>query len=295
MSILHDDVFLPNEPTDDGMLSFIRQFQDAPVPAGLPRRAVDKSLPHIAALQPHPDDVALSIGGLLVQLANPLTVLTVYSDSLDPTTTAQRRKEDSDYVAALGASHRALGYRERQSASTPRPADVSADVAELVRDHLAERSSLAFAPAAVSRYVDHVAVHQTGRQLGCAVYWEDVAFWSIYAASIEDRILFSERNHAWLEGQVLVAVDISSSAKTKASLLRCYASQSEDRWRPLRYAWSAAREVGRSGYCERIFVAAEQLEACDTLFGGTISRGPTICYGTSTVPTVWATIGAGER
>lgn len=290
MSILRDSPDVPTDPTDAGLLDFIEQLQTARFD-DRPRPSEAGNKRSLLALQPHPDDVALSVGGILVQLAVPLTIITVYAKALDPADTPRRRAEDQSYAAALGARLHVLPFQERPSASEQRTAKEVASALVRISDLINPASCMTLAPAGVARHVDHLAVHEIGRQLGqVTAYWEDVAFWSIYAASVEDRVLFSERHSGWLQHQVLLAVDISAVARRKAALLRCYPSQSQERWRPLRFAWSAARELGRTGYCERLFVPADLVDTTLDWLDADSTEGPTLHYGATSLPTVWATI-----
>jgi len=294
MSTRHADATPLVEPTDTDMSAFVSQFREPGEPPSPPGR--DHGSPALRLLQPHPDDCALSIGGLLARVANPLRVITVYSEAATPAESLNRTAEDRRFADAIGATWHGLGHRERTSLSAPRASDeVEALITELAG--LPEAGGLLLAPAGVARHVDHIAVHDAARRLSAAVFWEDVAFWSIYAASVEDRVLFSIRNADWLPHYVLVAVDILGSVRHKAALVACYRSQSVEFWRPLRYGWAAAGELGRGGYCERLFVRCDRVDQVAGALGleMEVVDGPPLQYGTVTVRTAWATTSGGAR
>lgn len=292
MSTLRDNLADLPKPTDAGLPEFIEQMQAAQLDERPPRHpGCTHGVGPLVALQPHPDDVALSVGGIVVQLPVPLTIVTVYSQALDPAATPRRQIEDQDYATAVGAQLRRLPFQERPSISEQRTSQETTAALARIADVTDPTGSLVMGPAGVARHVDHVAVHTMGRHIDQPVlFWEDVAFWSIYGASIEDRVLFSERHPGWLSQQVLVAVDITPVARLKAALLRCYRSQSDERWRPLRYAWSAARELGHDGYCERLFVPAGSLDRTLAWLGAKGTEGAALQYGSTSLPTVWAAI-----
>jgi LmbE family N-acetylglucosaminyl deacetylase len=295
MSIRRDDAGCGEaEPTDEGLHDFVARFayRRGRHGAVMRSRPVDRDRPTVVLIQPHPDDAALSVGASLLQVTNPLCVVTLYSAALDDADTQHRAAEDRNFVRQMDASIVHLRARERTSLGSPRTAgEVDAAMAG-INDALDASTDAAFlAPAGVARHVDHLAAHEVGRRLGPVAYWEDVAFWGIYGASVDDRVLFTERHQTWLASMVLVGVDVSAHIEDKATLLACYPSQSREVWRPIRYHWTAARELGRSGYCERFFAAAAGLDAFARLIGADLEDGPDLQYGTAKLTTRWATIG----
>jgi LmbE family N-acetylglucosaminyl deacetylase len=274
------------EPTDTQLPAFIRQLHDRDALPPTPPR--DRTAKPLVLPQPHPDDCALSVGGTLLKVANPLSLVTVFSDSATAEVSMARQAEDQRCAGLLGAEWSHLGGRERASTSAIRGRAAVAQISGAIRG-LAARGAVLLAPAAVARHVDHLAVHQAARSLDAAVFWEDVAFWSIYGASVEDRVQFAMRSSDWLADQVLVAIDVTDAVQAKAVLLGCYRSQSHEAWRPLRYAWAAARELGRPGYCERLFVRSDQIEGLAAALGLHAQPGPDLRYGTVPVRTAWAT------
>jgi LmbE family N-acetylglucosaminyl deacetylase len=271
------------DPTD--LNAFVDQVQHLAVMTPAPARS--RTGAALTLLQPHSDDCALSVGGLLLQLANPLQLVTVFSTSSTAEATATRQAEDRHFAELIAAEWSHLGHEEHRSTG---PARSDTDVEAIVEGAGARRvqDDVVLAPAGVARHVDHMAVHQAARAMGATVLWEDVAFWSIYGASVEDRVLFSLRSADWLAEQVLVAVDITESVQGKAALLACYGSQSDERWRPLRYAWAAARELGRHGYCERLFMPDDEVEDRTAMLGLVVEPGPALQYGVVPVRTAWA-------
>jgi LmbE family N-acetylglucosaminyl deacetylase len=281
------------EPTDTGLPAFVARFtcgRDRR-PAAVRPRAVDPRRSPVMVVQPHLDDAALSVGASLLDLTNPLWLVTLYSAALDDAETERRRGEDRECARGLDASVVHLPSRERASLGEARTSG-DVDVALSGINERIETSAITvLAPAGVARHVDHLAAHEVGRRLGAIAYWEDVAFWAIYGASVDDRVMFAVRQRQWLGSVVCVGVDISTHLDRKAALLAWYPSQSEETWRPIRYHWTAARELGRSGYCERFFVPATGLEEFERLIGAELEDGPDLRYGTVDVPTRWASTG----
>lgn len=283
MSTLPDEAEALVDPTDLG--AFIDQVQHPAVMTSLPARK--GAGPALVVLQPHPDDCALSAGGLLLQVANPLQLVTIFSTSATAEATSTRQAEDRRFADMIAARWSHLDRPERSSTAHPHDRAEIKGVIDAT-SALVEGDDVLLAPAAVARHVDHLAVHQAAQALGAAVFWEDVAFWSIYGASIEDRVQFSLRAPDWLADQVLVAVDITRTVRDKAALLACYRSQSDERWRPLRYAWAAASELGRHGYCERLFMPCGEVDDRTGMLGLTAEPGPVLQYGVVPVRTAWA-------
>jgi LmbE family N-acetylglucosaminyl deacetylase len=281
---------IKGSPTDDGLAMFIESCQAATTKeASLHAHPTLNSsgMQRIVALQPHPDDVALSVGGLLARSEANVTLLTVFGDSLNSEVAVQRAAEDARFAHIIGATHCNLRFLESASCSSM---SNRAPIDEAVRKWLYEEQgrALLIAPAAVSRHPDHRMIQQLAMDLGCGVFWEDVAFWGIYGSSIDDRILFSCRNELPLAQYTLVAIDVSSQIEMKAIMLASYGSQSADTWRPLRYAWTAAREINAPfEFCERLLVHDEYLARVEQLVGGFLKSAGTLQYGTSKVRVAW--------
>lgn len=285
MSTRHGDSDPLVDPGDTALAAFAEQVRQ---PGGLSAVPARDPAAQLVVVQPHPDDGALSVGGTLLTVGNPLKIVTVYSRAATASASRTRQAEDRRFAELVGADWQHLDLAEGSSMSAPRPhTDVEA-VASALRS-LSTDGEVLVGPAAVARHVDHWAAQQAIRSLDAAVFWEDVAFWSIYGASIEDRVQFSLRDPEWLAAQVLVAVDITDVVRDKAALLACYPSQSTEIWRPLRYGWVAARELGRTGYCERLFIGDDHLDAVARALRLQIEPGPVLQYGTAPIRTAWAT------
>jgi LmbE family N-acetylglucosaminyl deacetylase len=277
-------------PDNDGLSSFIRHWTRETAehePWCLHARSTITRGRIVQALQPHPDDVALSIGGFLARIEADISLLTIFCGGTHLDAVTQRSLEDQECANLLHAQYRCLEFAER--ASIDDPANIDSIGARVRSEVIVEDADkMLMAPAAVSRHPDHRVVQRLAIDLGCAVFWEDVAFWGIYGCSIDDRVLFSQRRELKLDEFTLVAVDISSQLEAKASMLSCYQSQSRDRWRPLRYGWTAARECGAPfDFCERLFVRDDRIPQFERLVGGVLVRAKSMLYGTSLLRTAW--------
>jgi len=182
-------------------------------------------------ISPHLDDAVLSCGALLAYLAtrHPVTVATVFTAAAPPPWSlparrtlralgrvdaedlfAQRRAEDRDVLAGIGAEAVNLGFRDAlfrrgrrgpayptyrldaargrvASCDTGLAAEVSARVSELIR---AREAAVVFAPLGVGRHVDHLITRQAARELNQPsriVYYSDFPY-SLKAEPEEDFV-----------------------------------------------------------------------------------------------------------
>ena len=230
--------------SDDRLVRFIEQCDTLGLRDSAPTLNPYTEIALVVALQPHPDDVALSIGGIVSALSQRVHLITLFSNSGDTQISKERIREDSDFAQLINGQYKHLDLHQgdhRENVPDP------IQFARALKDNqvFGEQTQLLIGPASVSRHADHIFTQHVARSLACQVYWEDVAFWAIYGSSVEDRMLFSLRSSSPIFGYTLVAVDISQWMESKARMLRCYPSQSKELWRPLRYAWTAARG-GRS-------------------------------------------------
>jgi LmbE family N-acetylglucosaminyl deacetylase len=270
-------------PNDEGLSAFIARFSGVPT-RPTPSRANNSSACRAVALQPHADDVALSLGGTLLQVSGAIDVITTHSASIE-NGGAERTAEDRRFAQSISARLQTLGVAERTSAD-PHDRGLDPAICGAITGH--SPGTLLLAPAAVSRHPDHRAVMEASLALRCGILWEDVAFWGIYALSVDDRVLFSTRMAASLECYTLVAVDISCFVDQKDALLGLYRSQSLDRWRPLRFAWTAARELDAPfAFCERMFVHDRALDEFERWISKPVRRAGTARYGTVDVRAAW--------
>jgi LmbE family N-acetylglucosaminyl deacetylase len=275
-------------PDDDGIATFIDRCNDAAAATRAPLNAGGApGKAALVALQPHADDMALSVGGVLARVAANLVFLTIFGGSREFGAASPRESEDAELAQLLDAGHYYLDFPEHKSSEQLPDIDPIARVVQ-ARVLAQKADAILLAPIAVARHPDHRVVQRIAEGLGCGVFWEDVAFWGIYASSVEDRTLFSLRSCPSIARFTLIAVDISSHIWSKAMMLGCYRSQSTEVWRPLRYAWAAAREIGAPfDYCERLFVCDDHVANVQRLLGSRLVRGRTIQYGASWVRTGW--------
>jgi LmbE family N-acetylglucosaminyl deacetylase len=171
-------------------------------------------------ISPHLDDAVLSCGALLAHLAprHRVTVATVFTVAAPPPWSlparralrglglldaedlfAQRRAEDRDVLAGIGAEAVNLGFRDAlfrrgrlgpayptyrldaargrvASCDTGLAAEVSVRVDELAR---AREAAVVFAPLGVGRHVDHLITRQAARELSRPsriVYYSDFPY-----------------------------------------------------------------------------------------------------------------------
>lgn len=258
-----------DEPiTPAGLENFkfaIASCQDTPIEA---ERIVGCSS-RLLLLQPHPDDVALSLGGFLSGWRGSVSIESIFCQS---DTSEQRMKEDRRFVATLGGNLRERMYREGE----PLP---RFDVPEVCAV-----GCLALAPMAISRHRDHIAVRDAALQAGVQLYWEDVAFWGIYGMSTDDRVMASMRDGELFAKCVALHLDITEQWRAKARFLSSYTSQSRETWRPLRYAWTVGAEIGQKGRLfERIFVMTDHFTSACRFLGLQVRSQGVLRYGTATL------------
>lgn len=237
----------------------------------------DKS---ITVVQPHSDDAALSMFGALARMEAAPLIFTVFSES---SASDIRRAEDAAFARVCGGAVVSLGHAEHAS-WTGLSDETTREVGQSLGLRLSGMTTPVLAPAAVSHHPDHRVTQVVAQEVGCRIFWEDVAFWGIYASSIDDRVLFTRRGDIDLRVHCLIAVDITSSLHLKAAALRLYGSQSSDVWRPLRYAWTAARELRVPfEYCERFFVHVDAVSLFEGLFRGRLKEARPFHYGDAVV------------
>ena len=223
----------------------------------------------VLAIEPHHDDLVLSASGLLLAQPAPLTVVTVFTRSasvhpdLEPMypgveqVTELRAAEAQASLLPLGAARYLLGHKDADAPYRPFDPGVLETVVEELRPIVAAHPDAELlAPAAVTRHPDHLLVHEAARRLGCAWFWEDLAFWPTYALSADDRHLFRARVGDALAAE---AVDVTDVILDKLTLLHLHASQMQPlsaMYRPVRYGWTAARALPRETgalYAERFY------------------------------------------
>jgi LmbE family N-acetylglucosaminyl deacetylase len=209
----------------------------------------------IIALEPHHDDVVLSIGGMLLATHRPARVLTVFTntesalpevvDSANAghyTISGLREEESAAALSVIAVERRTLRLTDARSPYQARTADFTDRLADKISAAIDGWPGELLAPAAVTRHPDHLAVHEAARMLGCRLFWDDTAFWPTYAANVDDRLLFAMRTGGALD---IEYVDITAQVLDKLTLLLMYRSQVApiEMYRPLRYNWTVAREA----------------------------------------------------
>lgn len=227
----------------------------------------------VLCISAHPDDLALSIGGLLVRFVRKAAVsaVTVFGqtgwalrdfDLAGRSIAAVRRAEEESFFEAAGIAGQILAFpdaavRGHSDVSELRPDPHRAHmtalvVAELVRIAREVRPLLTLAPAAIGNHVDHVAVRDAAIRLrslcGTLVFYEDLPYAIGRLVAPPPPAL-----RATLGGAVLPRT-VCISPPHKRRLLALYASQLTE------YDMHAVnRHAGlRGGSCgpaERIFAA----------------------------------------
>jgi LmbE family N-acetylglucosaminyl deacetylase len=239
-----------NEVTTDELTRLLNDMEDASAAA--------------LVLSPHLDDAVLSCGALLAHLAtrHPVTVATVFTAAAPPPWSlparralrelgrvdaedlfAQRREEDRDVLAEIGAEPVNLGFRDAlfrrgrrgpayptyrfdaargrvASCDTGLAAEVSARVSEIAR---AREAAVVFAPLGVGRHVDHLITRQAAHELGRPsriVYYSDFP----YSLKAEPEAGFVRRAglvpHPWHVGRAENANRIAGYRTQFAGLFR---------------------------------------------------------------------------
>jgi LmbE family N-acetylglucosaminyl deacetylase len=245
----------------------------------------------LVCISPHPDDAALSCGGLLARQAaqgRPALVVTVcagdppppeawtpFARTLHrewggrPNPMAHRRAEDAQALAVLGCAGEAWTYRDAiyrhpaydsVDAIFGPPADEPALEHELGDRCAALPAGLFLFPLAVGRHVDHQLLFRVGWQLHAAgrpvAFYEDVPYVA-WEGSPASRLAELGRP-LWPH-----RVEITPQWPAKVAAISCYPSQFSElthKGVPLLAAverYAAALAV--SGYAERLWSTAAGL------------------------------------
>lgn len=269
----------------------LSEFQAWCKRTGAPRSLATSSDPSpLMIIQSHYDDAALSISGTLAQQSWKSLLVTTHGGS---SIAEQRALEDARLATLIRAV--CLGWDIPETTGA-----ISRDHVNQLQSELSRDRYTLLAPAAVGRNPDHRASMRLAHDLGCRVFWEDVAFWGIYGLSTDDRVEFSMLKAEWLENFVLVVNPIDSAIHVKRWILQNYPSQSSDVWRPMRFAWNVAREAGMEcQFSERFFVHKDAVFSFAKLMGKSLGIVQEVPYGIATVASVplvrnpLATAGAG--
>lgn len=228
----------------------------------------------VVVISPHPDDAALSIGGLLRLVPfSQLVVLTVFTGSrwaplsdgqadIDQVSTT-RSDEDQRYATAIGADRRDGGLPDSSARSLPDAAwmqlpapddPLHRAVGAVVADALRRtRPGYLLCPAALGGHVDHVLARDAALsvvdELVCPVLYEDIP----YAAELSGEEIAANVRGVAAEARAVV-IDISDVFAAKLAGIEMYASQI----RPLELAATVhhARQTAgsTSGAAERLWI-----------------------------------------
>jgi len=273
----------PPEPTDACNVLALRQWVDVATTKP-PLLARPYHGPAMTFLQPHPDDAALSAGGLISTLNGPISVVTTHALSDSTSETEARHKEDVSWANSLNVDIRHLSLHQ-STTHTWKPVHPDDRVKAALPTDIQPGSLVA--PAGVGRHPDHAQCHRIAFELGAVAFWEDLAFWGVYGMSSDDRAITALNNDiSW----ILVALDITEALASKAYGLKNYSSQSTDTWRPIRHAWTAAREVvAPFRFAERYFLrGTDNAESWIQSIGYKTCHSSTITYGTRELFTICA-------
>ncbi|MGD0063801.1 MAG: PIG-L family deacetylase [Streptosporangiaceae bacterium] len=227
-------------------------------------RELDGTGAGVLVMSPHLDDAVLSCGALLARLADRhrITVATVFTAAAPRPWSlparrqlralgeadaedffAQRRAEDRDVLAGMGAAPVHLGFRDALFRRGPRwpayptfrfdaargrvaacdaglAAEVSARVGEIATAH---EAGVIFAPLGVGRHVDHLITRRAARELAGRtqiVYYSDFPYSQTAAPEpgfVRDAGLVP---HPWLAGRAENASRIAGYRTQFAGLFR---------------------------------------------------------------------------
>lgn len=224
-----------------------------PVPTALGKK--------LLLIEPHCDDVALSVAGTLFRWGRPLVVVTLFnlsrtkddrlpvSKNLDDEKISELRRAENECALGLGLGAQCLFLDEWEEPWPWGPPD------DAKVKHLAERVASVVdltdveiaAPFAFSGHPDHYLARRVAETLGCNLFWEDIGFYREYSRCLEDREFGWER---WGGEYEEVVSSIDGYALQKMALLTTYQSQMYPpvgMMSVLRYHWAVARQTGRSG------------------------------------------------
>lgn len=228
----------------------------------------------ILAVSPHPDDIALSCGGLMRKLiGSNLTLVTCFSrSSYAPEVNKQllavddiyklRCLEDKKYAARISAKRidfmldaASLRFKEPslRLQECPEHEDIYYQLVEKFLNLFKKRQySIVLCPLAIGNHVDHHfvrdAIENFGNSSFQVLYYEDLPYssWIGGARAVAELVQFRQK------GVVPFVVDITENFPVKLADISLYQSQvsSEDLYRVKHYA----EEFGeRFKYAERIW------------------------------------------
>ena len=228
----------------------------------------------ILALEPHADDLILSLGGTLFSWNRPIHIVTLFnrSKNLHPdiakitnlsteSITNLRFLENQTAFQVLNATHTELNLFEAEWPLSPPNFSLVPDLVERIHEilNLFEEPEI-IGPFGISHHPDHLLTRQVAESLGCQTYWEDVDFYINYSRSIED-VEFAKL--IWKEPSEIEYLGIDNHLLKKFSTLNLYQSQyfpPKKMCGPLCFNWFMAQKGLRKkklsngiGFAERIF------------------------------------------
>jgi LmbE family N-acetylglucosaminyl deacetylase len=199
----------------------------------------------LLVLAPHPDDAALSVGGLLVRLREPVVLCTIFGRSNYTsrgfhahwqTVSAIRKTEDAAFAASIGATLRYPALPEAAIRIGPSERLIFAKAGGRVADYprldavleatiASMRPRAVLAPAALGGHVDHILVRRVvsrilrTRDVPIA-YYEDLPYAARIGAwrLVESILSFDARLKP-------LTVDITDQLTGKLRRLGLYKSQ----------------------------------------------------------------------
>lgn len=245
---------------------------DAEQPVSLPLPKVSGR--QVLLIEPHCDDVALSVVGTLLKWRRPLTVVTLFnfsrtvdnrlpiSQQLTNSKISELRRAENECALGVGMGARCLFLDEWEEPwpwGQPDDSRVNG-LAERVAEIVDLTDMEIVAPFAFSSHPDHYLARRVAEVLGCNLFWEDIGFYREYARSIEDREYGWAR---WRGNYDEVVNSIDGYALHKMAILTTYQSQLYPPVRMmsvLRYHWAVARQSERrckeyrsSTFAERLY------------------------------------------
>lgn len=165
-------------------------------------REVDRRLRPVLLLEPHSDDVAISVGGSLFRSRRPVTILTIFSESWHVCPALHRHELTDEQISDLRAregrlyaenflngEHLCLRLREASWPWSEPELSRAAGIAAMIRSRVDVGRYEIWGPAGLSLHPDHRIVAEVAYILGAAAYWQDYGANRDYSGSFDERVL----------------------------------------------------------------------------------------------------------